>query len=73
MREATVAPEISVVNSEVEAEHVKIRQNRAHRTRKPRAFWHIGSIETGTDTESSDCVRKDGGQPRLSYARGSES
>src|SRR5262245_44881626 len=57
MREAAVAPEVSVTDTKVEADDVCVRQHRANSTKHPNALWNSRLVEGRSDTESRNGVR----------------
>jgi len=57
VREASVPPKISIVDSEAKPNHIKVRDDGASRSNQPNAFWNLGFVETGSDAEGCHYMR----------------
>jgi hypothetical protein len=51
-----MSPEVAVWDAETKSNDIKIRNDGTDRTRHPNALRYAGPVETGSNSESSDCV-----------------
>jgi len=60
VRESAVAPEVAVTDAESESDHIKIGNHRADRARHPNSSWYARAVETRTNAEGCNNMRKRG-------------
>jgi len=60
VRESAVSPEVAVTDAESESDHIQVGNHRADRARCPDSSWRIPAVETHTNAEGCDRMRKRG-------------
>jgi len=60
VRESAVAPEVAVMDAESESNHIEVGNHRADRARHPNSSWYARAVETRTNAEGCNNMRKRG-------------